>query len=390
MKITYDFDEIIDRRDSECVKYDLLKKLYGNKDLLPMWVADMDFRTPDFILKAINKRLEHPILGYSYREKGFTESVVNWMKKRHNWEIQAEWVLFTPGVVPALNFSVLTFSEPGDKIIVQPPVYFPFFSAITDHGRIKAENPLLIDDNEMKIDFSTLDSDAKMFFLSSPHNPGGMVWKKDELRKLGEFCVKNKILLVSDEIHSDLVLFGNKHIPIASISPEIADTTIACMAPSKTFNIAGLSSSVIIISNEKLREKFYKTLNSYHISMGNIFGSIALETAYNQGEEWLNQLVKYLEKNISFAIEFFEKNMPEFKIIKPESTYMLWIDCRELGLSNKELKKFFTEDCKLALSDGRQFGKGGDGFQRMNLACPKSVLQEALDSIFEAYKNVTK
>ncbi|MBN2681166.1 MAG: PatB family C-S lyase [Bacteroidales bacterium] len=386
MKKTYSFDEIINRKGSNCVKYDLLDKLYGDSDLLPMWVADMDFKTPDFIIQAIEDRLKHPILGYSIRPEYFTESVVQWMKKRHNYSIDPEWVVFTPGIVPALNIAVLSLTQAGEEIIVQPPVYFPFFSAVTDHGRIMSENQLKTENGEMKINFGSLNKNAKMLLLSSPHNPGGMIWSKKDLKKLAEFCLTNNITIVSDEIHSDLMLFGNKHLPTASISPEIENITITCIAPSKTFNIAGLSSSVVIISNREMREKFTKTLNSLHIGMGNIFGNVALEAAYTKGEQWLAELIDYLEENINFAINFFEAKIPQIKVIKPQATYMLWLDCRGLGMSNKDMRKFFTDNCNLALSDGRQFGRGGEGFQRLNLACPKSILETALESIYNNLK----
>ncbi len=378
----YNFDEIIDRTNSNSVKYDLRKTIFKTDDVIPMWVADMDIKTPDFIINAIKERLDHEILGYTFRGEEFNNSVVSWMKKRHNWEIKNNWISFSPGVVPAINMSVLAFTDPGDKIIVQPPVYFPFFSAIKDNKRIMLENQLKYEKGTYTFDFenleSLIDDKVKMIILSSPHNPVGRVWTKTELEKLAKICIETNILILSDEIHSDLVFDGYKHIPLASLSNIISDITITCVAPSKTFNIAGLSSSAVIISNEKLLDKYNKMLDTLHLNMGNIFGLIALKAAYNDGEEWLDQLMQYLAGNVSFVKSFLENNMPDIKLVNPESTYLLWLDFSKLGLSNKELNKILINKAKVGLSDGRVFGKGGEGFQRMNIACPKSIVEKAM------------
>ncbi|MBI9037332.1 MAG: PatB family C-S lyase [Bacteroidales bacterium] len=386
----YNFDKIIERENTNCVKYDLRKQIFGTTDLIPMWVADMDYETPDVIMDAIKKRLEHPILGYSFRPESFYKSIIDWMEIRHQWDVKKEWISFSPGVVPALNMIVLGLSEPLDKIIVQPPVYFPFFTAIENHGRKLINNPLIIKNSRLSIDFNDLNAKikngAKMLFLCNPHNPGGSVWKREELLKIADLCLKNNVVVVSDEIHSDLIFSPHKHIPFASLSKEIADITVTCMAPSKTFNIAGLSTSFLVISNQELLKKYNKTLDNIHVGQGNIFGAIALETAYNQGSKWLDELLDYLKKNIDFVEDFLKNNIPEIKICRPEATYMIWLDCSDLNMDDKILKRFFIKETKIGLNDGSVFGIGGEGFQRMNIACPLSVIEQALFRLKNALK----
>ena len=378
----YNFDEIIPREGTDCVKYDIRKEYFGTEDVTPMWVADMDFRTPDFILEAIRQRLNHEILGYSIRNKNFNHSIVNWMKKRHGWEIQKEWISFSPGVVPAVNMLVLALTKPGDKIIVQPPVYFPFFYAVENNGRVKVENPLKLVNGRLSMDFEDLKvkaPGAKMMIISHPHNPGGSVWTKNELLQMAEICLENDILMVSDEIHSDLIFKGFNHIPLASLSDEIAQKTITTNAPSKTFNLAGLSTSYLIIPDENLRKTYLKMLNDQlHLSMGNLFGSIALQAAYENGDEWLGQMLGYVRENVVFVDDFLKANIPQIKACLPESTYMIWLDCRELGLNGDDLKNFFIKDAKAGFNDGRAFGSGGEGFMRINVACPRAVVEKVL------------
>ncbi len=378
----YNFDKIIERENTSCVKYDLLESIFGTADLIPMWVADMDFGTPDVIIEAIKKRLEHPVLGYSFRPESFYTSIIDWMKIRHQWNIKKEWISFSPGVVPALNMLVSGLTEKADKIIVQPPVYFPFFSAIENHNRKLVNNPLIINNSRLCIDFNDLEAKiidgAKMLFLCNPHNPGGSVWKREELLRIADLCLKNNVIVVSDEIHSDLIFSPNKHIPFASLSKEIADITVTCMAPSKTYNIAGLSTSFLVISNKELLKKYNKALDDVHVGQGNIFGTIALEAAYNHGCEWLEELLAYLKKNIDFVEEFLKNNIPEIKMLRPEATYMIWLDCRNLNMDDKTLKNFLISEAKIGLNDGPVFGIGGEGFQRINIACPLSVIEDAL------------
>jgi len=385
------FDKIIERENTNCVKYDLRKQIFGTTDLTPMWVADMDFETPDVIIEAIKKRLEHPVLGYSFRPQSFYKSIIDWLNIRHQWNVKKEWISFSPGVVPALNMIVLGLTEADDKIIVQPPVYFPFFTAIENHGRRLINNPLIIKNSRLCIDFNDLETKisagTKMLFLCNPHNPGGSVWKRDELLKIADLCLKNNVIVVSDEIHSDLIFSPNKHIPFASLSKEISDITITCMAPSKTFNIAGLSTSFLVISNQELMKKYNKTLDNVHVGQGNIFGTIALEAAYNHGSQWLEELLSYLRINIDFVENFLKNNIPEIKMLKPEATYMIWLDCRNLNMNDKPLRNFLIKEAKIGLNDGPVFGIGGEGFQRMNIACPLSVIEKALIRLKKAVDN---
>lgn len=387
----YNFDEIIARENTDCVKYDIRKLFFGTEDVLPMWVADMDFRTPDFIIGAIKERLEHEILGYSFRGKDFSRSIAGWMKKRHGWEIKENWVSFSPGVVLAVNMLVLALTNPGDKIIVQPPVYFPFFYAIQKNDRELVENPLKLENGRLNMDFEDLSEKAKgakMIIISHPHNPGGSVWTKEELTKMAEICLENNVIMLSDEIHSDLIFPWNKHVPLASLSEEIAQQTITCNAPSKTFNLAGLATSFLIIPNPSYLQKYNEMLNDkLHANMGNLFGAVALVAAYENGEDWLRQLMDYVWINVEYVADFCEKHIPKIKVLKPESTYMIWLDCRELGLEGDSLKDFFVKDAKLGFNDGRVFGTGGEGFMRINVACPKATVEKAMNQLREAMEN---
>lgn len=388
----YNFDELVKRENTNSVKYDLKQEIFGNKDVLPMWVADMDFKTPDFIVEKVCERANHPIYGYTFRPESFYQSAIDWLKRRQRWEIKKEWLLVTPGVVPAVHLAVLAFTEPGDKIVVQPPVYFPFFGAVKSTGRKLVYNPLLLKENKYKFDFedlkSKLDSDVKMLILSSPHNPGGRVWTKEELQELAEICLENQILILSDEIHGDLVFQPSSFIPMASISREIAEKTITLTAPSKTFNLAGLATSLCIISSPDLRDRFNETIEKLHIGMGNMFGTTALEAAYTHGYEWLDQALLYIKKNIDFVCEFSKIHLPEIQVMKPEGTYLIWLDFRKLKLSEDALKKFIIEKAKLGLNDGNSFGPGGEGFMRMNVACPLSIVKKAMNQLKTALKEL--
>jgi len=387
----YNFDEIVNRENTASVKYDLRTEIFGKKDVIPMWVADMDFKTPDFIINAIKERTKHEVFGYSIRPKSYFSAVVNWLKRRHHWEIQEEWISFGPGIVPAINMAVLAYSNEGDKIIVQPPVYFPFFSAIENNNRTMVENPLVLKNNRYCIDFKDLEEklkDAKMLLLSNPHNPGGSVWTKEELKKLGELCVKNNVLIMSDEIHADLVFSEYTFTPLASISEAIANYTVTFIAPSKTFNMAALATSSVISSNKELKEKYDKVLDTIHVGMGNVFGTVASEAAYKNGDEWLDQLMDYLSENLDLMQDFFEEKIPGIRMIRPEGTYLVWLDCSELDLKGKDLKDFMIEDAGLGFNDGRMFGTGGEGFMRMNIACPKQTILDALIRLEKAVINL--
>jgi len=387
----YNFDKIIDRDNTASVKFDLREKVFGNQDVIPMWVADMDFETPDFIIHALKKRLEHPILGYSYRPDSYFQSIINWVKRRHHWKIDKEWISFSPGIVPAVNMAIMAYTQPGDKILVQPPVYHPFFSAVSNNKRTLVENPLILKNGRHHIDFEDLKSklqDAKMILLSNPHNPGGAVWTQEELKKIGDLCVENNVLIMADEIHGDLVFKPAKYIPMASVSPQIANQTVTFIAPSKTFNMAGLATSSVISSNKILKEKFDQILDTIHIGMGNIFGTVASEAAYNHGDEWLDELLEYLSKNMGYVEEFITEYIPEIKVIRPEGTYLMWLDCSDLNLKNKDLKDFMIHDAGLGFNDGRIFGTGGGGFMRMNVACPRQTVQLALKKLKKAVKQI--
>jgi len=391
-KMNYNFDEIINRENTSCLKYDLKSKYFNSSDILPMWVADMDFKVPDCITEAIQKRLSHEIFGYSFHRDTIYESIVNWIYKRHGWKVKKEWIGFTPGVVPALNLAVLAFTSPGDKIIVQTPVYSPFFSAVRDHHRKLIINPLKINGNRYCMDLQHLknqiDNKTKMLILCSPHNPTGNVWHKKELQELVSLCLEKKVLIVSDEIHADIVFKPNKHLPTAMLSDEISNQVITLMAPSKTFNIAGLSTSYFIASNKGLFQKLNSITEKLHLSMGNIFGDVALEAAYQYGEEWLDQLIYYLTGNIRYAEEFINNELADISLIKPEATFLLWLDFRKKDIPPEQLNKYMQEKAGLGLSDGLLFGPDGKGFQRMNIGCPKSILEKAMQQIKLAFDPV--
>lgn len=388
----YNFDEIIERANTASVKYDLRKLFFGAEDVIPMWVADMDFKTPDFILNAIKHRLDHPVLGYSIRPPEYFDSIRNWFQRRHNWTIQNDWICFSPGIVPALNLVTLAFTKPGDQVIVQPPVYFPFFSAVKGNGRKLLYNELKMVNGRYEMDFDDLEKHcrkASMIFVCNPQNPGGNAWRPEELSELAKICIKHKVLIVSDEIHADLVNTGYKHNVLASLGGKIADKTITLHAPSKTFNIAALSTASVIISNAKLRKTYNKLVQNLHVDMGNVFGNVASIAAFTYGDEWLDRLKMYINGNINFLKGYLEQNIPIIKMIKPEATYMAWLDCTALGMNDKELSKFFIQNAKIGLNPGAQFGIGGSGFMRINLACPRATLQKGLDQMKNAVNYIS-
>ncbi len=385
----YNFDEIVNREGTNSLKYDARAKFFNSEEVLPLWVADMDFKTPDFIINAIKKRTEHEIFGYTFRSDEYYQAIIDWMQRRHDWAVQKEWISFSPGVVAGLSLAVETFSKPGDSIIVQPPVYFPFFDVVKGSKRKMIENPLKIENGRYTFDLEDLkakiDGNTKMLLLCNPQNPGGMVWSKEELVALGNICLENNILVVSDEIHSDLILEGNKHLPFANISEEFAKNSVVCMAPSKTFNVAGFSTSLIIIPDKNKFARYERTLGIGHLGMGNIFGTIAMQAAYTHGDEWLGQLLTYLQGNYDYLEQFIAQKLPKVKVMKPEATYLIWLDFREYGMNDTELSKFATEEAKVALNNGGRFGTGGDGWLRINIGCPRSILIEALERLAKAF-----
>ncbi|WP_297088816.1 PatB family C-S lyase [uncultured Draconibacterium sp.] len=388
MKV-YNFDEIISREGTNSLKYDAREKFFGDSNVLPLWVADMDFKTPDFIIDAIKERTEHEIFGYSFRPDSYYQAIIDWMKRRHKWDIQKEWISFSPGVVAGLTFAIETFSKPNDEVVVQPPVYFPFFDSVKGTKRKMIENPLRIKNDRYTFDFKDLESKisekTRLLLLCNPQNPGGMVWTKEELEKLTSFCLEHKIMIISDEIHSDLIYSGHKHIPLASISEEVANNCVVLMAPSKTFNIAGFSSSLVIIPKKTNLVRYERAIGVGHLHMGNIFGTIALETAYSFGDEWLSQMLDYLWKNYLFLEEFTKSRLPKVKVMKPEATYLIWMDFREYGMKNEKLMKFTVDNAKVGLNDGGRFGTGGDGWLRINIGCPRSILEKALERLATAF-----
>ncbi len=387
----YDFDRIIDRSGTNSVKWDkdFLKEHFKTDDVLPLWVADMDFQCPQPVIDALKKRASQEIYGYSwYKTPTYLNAVSNWMKRRHGWEIDNEWIIFSPGIVPAIYMLVQTFTNVGEKVIVQPPVYYPFFSAIENNGRVLLANQLHYENQRYTFDFDDFEVKAKdpltkMFILCSPHNPVGRVWTEKELKKLGDICLENDILIISDEIHHDLILSGYKHTLFSTISKEFENNTIMCTAPSKTFNIAGLKTSNIIIPDEKKRESFSNTISKRNSVMSpNAFGIVALIAAYNEGEEWLDQVLKYIEANFEFLKNFIKENLPNIDFIDPEGTYLAWLDCNRLGMDDEKLSDFMLTKAKVALDDGKIFGPGGEGFERINVGCPQSILKECMNRIF--------
>jgi cystathionine beta-lyase len=390
--MAWNFDEPINRDGTNSVKYDLRNEIFGKKDIIPMWIADMDFRCPDFIIRAINERLNHEILGYSFRPAEYYRSISRWFSDIHNWQIEDEWISFCPGIVSALNICTLSFTRPGDSIIVQPPVYPPFFPSVESHGRNLVMNPLKETDGKWTMDFDSLSDliseKTKMIIICNPHNPVGRAWNYEELKKLTDICLKNNILILSDEIHCDLVLQGNVHTNIAGISREVSDITVTCIAPSKTFNLGGLSTSSVVISNPILRKYFNKTIERIHISNGNIFGTVASIAAYTEGKEWRNKFLEYINRNVALTEEYFRNNIPEIIPVHPEATYMIWLDCRKLGMTGSELQDFFVNKAGVGLNEGSTFGPGGEGFMRMNLATTSSLVLKALDRIANAVNGI--
>lgn len=384
----YNFDEIVNRKNTNSVKWNpnFVKATFDDEGILPLWIADMDFKCPQPVIDAVLKTAREGIYGYSDRTESYYEAVIHWHQKRKNWIIDKNWILFSPGIVPALYYAVQTLCHPGDKVVIQTPVYYPFLSAITDNGYHPVFNQLILKDEKYIMDFEDLnekvkDPKVKMLILCSPHNPVGRVWAKEELKKLGDICIENNVLVVSDEIHSDLVYKGSVHIPFASISDSFAQNSIICTAPSKTFNMAGLHMSNIIIPNTLIRQEFSNTLEKTTNKFPNIFGIEACTTAYEYGEEWLEQLLSYLEDNLDFIKHFIKERLPNVKLIQPEATYLAWLDFSAVESDIHKLEKLIQRKAKVALDEGYVFGKGGEGFERINFACPRSILEEALKRI---------
>ena len=388
----YNFNRLIDRRDSFSLKWskEALQMVFkkDDDDLLPLWVADMDFECPKPVVDALKKEAEGCVYGYNWHgTPKYLDAVTGWMARRHQWKVDPKWIVYSPGIVPAINMMVQTFSNIGDKIIVQPPVYYPFFSAVTENGRKLLLNQLHYENQKYTFDFEDFEEKAKdplakIFILCSPHNPVGRVWNKEELKKLGDICLEHDILIISDEIHHDLILPDNKHTTFSIISEEFEQQTIVCTAPSKTFNLAGLQVSNIIIPNEKLRQSFTHTIVYKNgIGIPNSFGIVGMIAAYNEGEEWLDQVLRYIDSNFRFLKEFVTNELPDVQNIEPEGTYLAWLDFNSLGLNDEDLKNLILNKANVALDAGKLFGLGGEGFQRINVACPKFILEETMQRI---------
>ena len=384
----WNFDKIIDRKCYGTIKWEpnFIKKWLKYEDLLPLWVADMDFRAPEPITKAMIERVNHGIFGYTLPEEDYYKAVINWFQRRHDWKIQRDWFIYTPGIVSAICNLVLAFSNPGDKILIQEPVYYPFKEVIKKNGRRALVNPLKLISDHYEMDFEDLekkvkDPRAKMLILCSPHNPISRVWKREELEKLGNICIKNNILVISDEIHCDLIFPGFTHIPFASISENFAKNSVTCTAGSKTFNIAGLQTSNILIPDPIKRQNFTNQMDNLSLTFPGIFGAIALKAAYNECEDWLDAVMIYIKKNYEYLKNFIQERLNGVKVIEPEGTYLIWMDFRGLKLNPIELDEIFKKEGKVGMDDGQMFGVGGLGFQRINIACPLAILKDALERI---------
>ena len=395
----YDFDQVIDRTETHSVKWDknLLEEFFGTSDVLPLWVADMDFQCPQPVIDVVTKKASEGIYGYSWHKTPeYFDAIIRWMSRRHGWNIEKDSIVFSPGIVPAIDIMIRTFSNVGEKVIIQSPVYYPFFSAVQNNGRQLLTNQLKYENKSYNIDFEDFEEKAKdpltkIFILCSPHNPVGRVWSENELKKMGDICLENDVLVISDEIWHDLILSGNKHIIFSNISEEFADKSIICTAPSKTFNMAGLQTSNIIISNEKTREEFnFDIARRNNLGIPNAFGIVALIAAYNEGEEWLSQVLKYVEGNFGFIQNFLEDKLPDVDMVRPEGTYLAWLDFSFLGMNDEERKEFLLKKAKVALDSGGIFGPGGEGFERINVACPKTILEECMNWIYNAIREEIK
>ena len=379
--MNYNFDKIIDRANTNCVKYDLRKSVFGNPEVLPMWVADMDFETPDFAREAVIKRAEHPVYGYHYKDRPYFNAIQGWLQRHHQWDVPTEWMSFVTGVVCGFNMAVLAFTKEGDKVIIQSPVYPPFHHAVSEHGRKLIYNKLKIGEKGYEMDFDLLEQQAKtakMLILCNPHNPVGRCWTRDELQRLSEICLRNDVLVISDEIHCDLILPGYKHTPYATLSEEAAQHCIVFHAASKTFNLAGLATSTAIIPNNILRQSYVHYVEALEAHLGNIFGKVATQASMEQGDEWLRQLLEYVQGNIDYVSDFLTMKLPKVKFFKPQATYMMWLDFNGYGLSEEELWRKMTQEAQLGFNRGSDFGKDGSGFFRINLACPRSTVEEAM------------
>lgn len=387
----FDFDRPVNRRGTLSYKWDQSEKLFGDADILPLWVADMDFRSPPAVVEAIRRRAEEGIYGYTIRDEAYTEAIIGWFRSRHGWDIPAGWLSDSPGVVTSLSLAIDLFTNPGDKVILQSPVYYPFYDVIRMNGREVAKNPLLIRDGRYETDWDHLESlmkgGARLMLLCSPHNPGGRVWTRDELVRLGELAAKYGVFIVSDEIHCDLVFPGHRHVPFASLSEELAMNAMVCLAPTKTFNLPGIPASFAVIPDPERKRRFDQRLKALSLHMTSFFTPVAVKAAYGHGGEWLDAMLDYVRGNVDFAISYLARHAPGLKPMRPEGTYLLWVDCRSLGLDARGIKELMYRKAKVAFNEGSVFGAEGEGFVRINLACPRATLEEALERFARAVRN---
>ncbi len=387
----YRFDNVIDRHGTGCEKWDMCDRIFGGEDLLPLWVADMDFQSPPEVIKALAERATHGIFGYTAYTDSAYDSLIQWFSRRYSWNIDKEWIVYSPGVVPALSLLVQSLTEPGEGVIIQRPVYHPFMHVVEGNGRKLLNSPLRQNSDGMFVmDFDDLrekasDPSAKMMFLCSPHNPPGRVWSREELETLVDICAEKNLIIVSDEIHCDLTYKGVTHIPLPLVKPEYSGRIITCTAPSKTFNIAGLQLSNIIIPDKSLRKKFRQALMKNGMIDPNSFAAVAMEAAYTHGTDWLDELMDYVKANLEYMKHAFRNSLPQIKVIEPQGTYLVWTDFRGFGLNYKELLRIFIEEAKVAPGQGNIYGQEGEGFMRFNLACPGSILEEGIERIIRAF-----
>lgn len=386
------FQKVPNRLNTRSVKWDLSKKLFKSDEVLPMWVADMDFEVPEAVQTALITRSEHGIFGYTTTDEKVNHSINKWIQSRHGWEIEESWLTYSPGVVPSLHTLMEALTYPEDGVLIQTPVYPPFYDVINKHNRKLVKNPLYLENGRYEIDFQDLEEKLadgiKAFILCNPHNPVGRVWTRDELQKMAELCLKYNVILISDEIHADLIYPGRKHIPVASLSKEVETNTITCMSPSKTFNLAGLQASYIITPKQNWRESLNKQFDMQGIKMLNTMGITAMEAAYEQGEEWLDKLVEVLQSHKNLLKERLHQETDHIKVIEPEGTYLVWLDCRDLHMNHSELKRWFQDHAKVGLNDGASFGEEGEGFMRINIACPRETLEEGINRIVQAVQSL--
>jgi len=382
----FDFDRVINREATASLKYDARQAVFGRADVIPLWVADMDFSAPPAVTNALTERATHPIYGYTSYPDSLYDALISWLKRRHGWHVKREWIVMCPGVVPSLHAAVMAFAQPSEAVIVQPPVYFPFFSAVTNTGRQLIENPLQFENNHYSIDFDHLEqcaANARMLLLCSPHNPVGRVWRKEELNQLLQIAEKHDLTIFSDEIHADLIYPDDKHHMLATVSGH-ANNIVTAVAPSKTFNIPGLNLSALIIPDATQRATINQAFDTLHVSAANPFSLVAFEAAYREGEVWLDELLVYLKQTRDFVADYLIAKLPKISLIAPQGTYLLWLDCRALGMNDAELNRFFVHEAGVGLSPGILFGEAGSGFMRMNIGAPRQVIANALNNLTKA------